>query len=305
MGKLVTTRELLAASQKRGVATVAFNVNNMELIQAITTAADEMNTPIILQASSGARKYAGDIYIRKLVEAAVATVKIPVALHLDHGADFESCKSAVDAGFTSVMIDGSHLPFDENVAVTKKVVDYAHKKGVSVEGELGKLAGIEDNVQSDHSAYTDPVAAQEFVKKTGVDSLAISIGTAHGAFKYKPGSNPELRLDILQEIHKLIPNTPLVLHGASSVTPADVKTINQNGGKIEDAMGICEEKLAKAIKFGVAKINVDSDLRLSMTAAIREYFAKNPSHFDPRQYMTYARDHVKEIVKVKLTNFSK
>ena len=296
--------EILESSKKRGVATVAFNVNNMELVQAITTAAEELKTPVILQVTSGARKYAGDIYIRKLVDAAVESISIPVALHLDHGADFEACKSAVDAGFTSVMIDGSHLPFAENIAITKKVVDYAHAHGVSVEGELGKIAGIEDNVSSATSAYTDPEMAKAFVLATGVDALAISIGTAHGAFKYKPGSNPELRLDILEKIHKNIPDTPLVLHGASSVTLTDVLTINKYGGKIENAMGIPETVLAKTIPLGVQKINVDSDLRLAMTAALRQYFVTNPTHFDPRQYLDYARMHVRELVKVKLINYS-
>jgi fructose-bisphosphate aldolase class II len=304
MSKIVTTKELLASARKKGVAVVAFNVNNMELVQAITQTANEMKTPVILQVTSGARKYAGDIFIRKLVEAAVETIDIPVALHLDHGDGYDACKSAVDSGFTSVMIDGSHLSLEENIALTKRVVDYAHKHGVSVEGELGKIAGIEDNVSSDHSAYTDPDAAKEFVAKTGVDALAISIGTAHGAFKYKPGSDPNLRFDILEQIHRAIPNTPLVLHGASSVTPEDVKTINKFGGKITDAMGVSEDKLAKAIPLGVTKINVDSDLRLALTAGLREYFAAHPDHFDPRQYMGAARNHVKEIVKKKLEYFS-
>jgi fructose-bisphosphate aldolase class II len=300
--EIVTTKKLLDDAKKRNVAIVAFNVNNMELVQAITQTADELGTPVILQVTSGARKYAGDKYIRKLVEAAASSIKVPVALHLDHGDSFETCKDAVDAGFTSVMIDGSHLSFEENVAVTKRVVDYAHKKGVSVEGELGKIAGIEDNVQSENSCYTDPKMAKEFVAKTGVDALAISIGTAHGAFKYK--SNPNFRFDICEAIQKEIPNTPLVLHGASSVTPADVATINKFGGKIENARGIGEEVLAKSIPLGVRKINVDSDLRLAFTAALREYFAKNPEHFDPRQYLAAARAHVKDIVKVKLTAFS-
>ena len=301
---LVTTKKLLIDARKKGVAVVAFNVNNMELVQAITSAADELKTPIILQVTSGAIKFAGIKYIRKLVEAATESISIDTALHLDHGADFEACKAAVDSGFTSVMIDGSHLPFEENIAVTKKVVDYAHKKGVSVEGELGQIAGIEDNVSSEHSKYTDPQMAKEFVEKTGVDALAISIGTAHGAFKYKVGSNPDLRFDICSAIRDLIPNTPLVLHGASSVTPEDVKTINKFGGKIENAMGVAEEKLAKSIPCGVTKINVDSDLRLALTAALRQYFHDNPSHFDPRQYMTAARQHVKELVAKKLNIFS-
>jgi fructose-bisphosphate aldolase class II len=300
--KLVTTKKLLDDAKKENRAIVAFNVNNMELVQAITETADSMGVPIILQVTSGAVKYAGMKYIRKLVEAAGESVKIPFALHLDHGADFETCKDAVDSGFTSVMIDGSHFPFEENIAITKKVVEYAHKKGVSVEGELGQIAGIEDNVSSENSHYTDPAAAKEFVAKTGVDALAISIGTAHGAFKYK--SAPNLRFDILAEIQKAVPTTPLVLHGASSVTASDVATINANGGKIENALGVSEETLARAIPLGVRKINVDSDLRLAFTAALREYFAKNPTHFDPRQYLAFARENVKKIVRKKLEVFS-
>ena len=300
--KPVTTKKLLEWAVKHNRAVCAFNVNNMELVQAVTSTADELGVPIILQVTNSAKKYAGIKYIRKLVEAAVESISVPVALHLDHGDSFEVCKDAIDSGFTSVMIDGSHLALEENIALTKKTVDYAKKKGVSVEGELGMIAGIEDNVQSEHSHYTNPDAAREFVTRTGVDALAVSIGTAHGAFKYK--DTPNLRFDILAEIHKQIPNTPLVLHGASSVTPADVATINKHGGIIKNALGVSEKILAQAIPLGVKKINIDSDLRLAFTAALREYFAKEPSHFDPRQYLAYARAHVKEIVKIKLEAFS-
>ena len=304
--KLVTTKELLAWAKKNNRAVCAFNVNNMELIQAVVCVADEMKLPVILQASSGARKYAGSTYIRSLVEAAAGSVSVPIALHLDHGDTFELCKDCVDSGFTSVMIDGSHHSFEENIALTKKVVEYAHKHGVSVEAELGQLAGVEDAVSSEHSYYTDPKQAAEFVLRTGVDSLAVSIGTAHGAFKYKTAAQANsLRFDILAEIQKNIPNTPLVLHGASSVTPEYVATINKFGGKIDNALGVSESVLAKSIPPGVRKINIDSDLRLAFTAAIREYFAKNPSEFDPRKYLAAAKAKVKEIVRKKLEAFSK
>jgi fructose-bisphosphate aldolase class II len=245
------------------------------------------------------------VYLKKLVEAAAACVKSPVALHLDHGDSFELCKASIDGGFTSVMIDGSSLPYEENIKLTKKVVDYAHEHGVDVEGELGQLAGIEEHVQNEESKYTNPATVKDFVKRTGVNSLAVSIGTSHGAHKYKVGTTPELRLDILSEIHNEIPKTPLVLHGASSVVPADVETINRFGGKIENALGMAEDKLAKTIPLGVRKINIDSDLRLAFTAAIREYMEKNPSHFDPRQYLGVAREHVKKLVKRKLEIFTK
>lgn len=300
--KLATLKELTDWAAKHNRAICAFNVNNMELIQAVTETANELGTPIILQVSSGARKYASMAYLMKLVEAAVQSIKVPVCLHLDHGDSFELCKSCIDGGFSSVMFDGSHLPFEENIKLTKKVVAYAKKRGVSVEAELGQLAGIEDDVSSEHSHYTDPAMAREFVTKTGVDALAISIGTAHGAFKYK--SEPNLRFDILAEIQKQIPGTPLVLHGASSVTPEYVNIINTYGGKIENALGVGEEYLARCIPLGVRKINIDSDLRLAMTSAIREYFAKNPAHFDPRQYLSFAKLRVKEIVKKKLQVFS-
>ena len=300
--KLTPTKQLLDWAKKRNRAVCAFNVNNMELIQAVTSAADELGIPIILQVSKGARNYASPVFLRKLVEAAVDTVKIPIALHLDHGDSFELCKDAIDSGFTSVMIDGSHLPFEENVALTKKVVEYAKTKKILVEGELGQISGIEEHVQNEKSHYTDPNQAREFVKRTGVGSLAVSIGTAHGAFKYK--SEPNLRFDILAEIQKKLPHTPLVLHGASSVTAADVETINNHGGKIINALGVSEKILAKAIPLGVRKINIDSDLRLAFTAKIREYFDQNPEHFDPRQYLSPARSHVNELVKKKLQFFS-
>ena len=304
MGKLVTVKELLADAKKRNRAVVAFNVNNMELLQAVTETANDMGVGIILQVSNGARKYASMHYLMSLVRTAAEEIDVPIALHLDHGDSFELCKLCIDGGFSSVMIDGSHLPLEENIALTKKVVDYAKPKGVSVEGELGQISGVEDDVNKAKSYYTDPEEAKRFVKETGVDSLAVSIGTAHGAFKYKE-PNPTLRFDILEQIQKAIPDTPLVLHGASSVTPADVETINKYGGEIKNAFGIDESILAKAIPLGVRKINVDSDLRLAVTATIRRHFAENPTHFDPRQYLGPARLAVKEVVRRKLISFSK
>jgi len=284
-------------------AICAFNVNNMELIQAVTEAAVELDTPIILQVSKGARQYASMPYLVNLVESAKTVLpKLQVKLHLDHGDSFEICKECIDAGFDSVMIDGSHLAFEENIALTKRVVDYARQFGKEVEGELGQIAGIEEHVENEKSLYTCPKQAKEFVERTGVSSLAISIGTAHGAFKYK-APNPSLRFDILEQIHKEIPNTPLVLHGASSVTPSDVATINKFGGKIENAYGMEEKLLAKTIPLGVKKINIDSDLRLAFTAKLREYLAENPTHFDPRQYLSAARAHVKQIVINKISTF--
>ena len=291
--------EALQWAIKNNRAVVAFNVTNMELVQAITEAATELNVPIILQATSGGIRYAGLEYLVGLAKIASKTKAL---MHLDHGASFEDCKAAIDAGFTSVMIDGSHLAFEENIALTKRVVDYAHARGVSVEGELGQIAGIEDDKSNEKSLYTDPKLVREFVERTGVDALAISIGTAHGAFKYK--TEPQFRFDILEAIHKEIPNTPLVLHGASSVTPEDVATINKYGGRIENAMGVSEEVLAKAIPLGVRKINIDSDLRLAFTASLRKYLHDNPSHFDPRQYLGAARTAVKVLVKRKLQAFS-
>jgi fructose-bisphosphate aldolase class II len=299
---LVTTTEMFKKAYEGGYAIGAFNVNNMEIIQGITEAAAKLNAPLILQVSAGARKYANHTYLTKLVEAAVIETGLPIALHLDHGADFETCKSCIDGGFTSVMIDGSHLTYEENVALTKKVVEYAHAHSVTVEGELGRLAGVEDDVQvsEEDSSYTNPDEVYDFVTKTGVDSLAIAIGTSHGAFKFKPGQDPKIRLDILEEIEKQLPGFPIVLHGASSVVPEFVDEINKFGGKMDNAIGIPESELRKAAQKAVCKINIDSDLRLAMTAAIRKYMAENPSHFDPRQYLSPARDAIMEMVAHKI-----
>lgn len=299
---LVNTREMFKKAYEGGYAIGAFNVNNMEIIQGITEAAKEKNAPIILQVSAGARKYAKHIYLTKLVEAAIIDTELPIVLHLDHGADFETCKSCIDGGFTSVMIDGSHHSFEDNIALTKKVVEYAHAKNVTVEGELGQLAGVEDdvNVSAANASYTDPAQVEEFVTRTGVDSLAIAIGTSHGAFKFKPGQKPQLRFDILEEVSKRLPGFPIVLHGASSVIQADVAIVNKFGGKMPDAIGIPEEMLRQAATMAVCKINIDSDLRLAMTAALRQYMVEHPDHFDPRQYLTPARDHIKELVMHKL-----
>ncbi|MCX7842106.1 MAG: class II fructose-1,6-bisphosphate aldolase [Clostridia bacterium] len=301
---LVNTREMFKKAYEGGYAIGAFNVNNMEIVQGITEAAKEVNAPLILQVSAGARKYANHTYLMKLIEAAIIETGLPIAVHLDHGDTFELCKSCIDGGFTSVMIDGSHHSFEENIALTKKVVDYAHERGVTVEGELGRLAGIEDdvNVSDADAAYTDPAQVEEFVAKTGVDSLAIAIGTSHGAYKFKPGQTPKLRFDILEKIQQRLPNFPIVLHGASSVIPEFVEMINKYGGKMPDAIGIPEDMLRKAASMAVCKINIDSDLRLAMTASIRKYFAENPSHFDPRQYLAPARAAIKELVKNKLIN---
>ncbi|MCR5649604.1 MAG: class II fructose-1,6-bisphosphate aldolase [Lachnospiraceae bacterium] len=301
---LVTTTEMFKKAYDGGYAIGAFNVNNMEIVQAITEAANELHSPIILQASAGARKYAKQIYLMKLVEAAVEDTDIPIAMHLDHGADFEICKACVDGGFSSVMIDASSQSFEDNVAVSKKVADYAHDKGAVVEAELGTLAGVEDdvNVADDKAMYTDPDQVEEFVKRTGVDSLAIAIGTSHGAYKFKPGTDPKLRLDILAEVAKRLPGFPIVLHGSSSVPPKYVKIINEHGGALKDAIGIPEDQLREAAKGAVCKINIDSDLRLGMTAGIREHFEAHPDHFDPRQYLTDGRAYVKEIVHNKIIN---
>ena len=301
---LVSTKEMFEKAYKEGYAIGAFNVNNMEIIQGITEAAKEENAPLILQVSSGARKYANHTYLVKLVEAAIQETGLPIALHLDHGDTFELCKSCIDGGFTSVMIDGSHHSFEDNIALTKQVVEYAHAHGVTVEGELGRLAGIEDavNVSDKDASYTDPDQVQEFVEKTGVDSLAIAIGTSHGAYKFKPGQKPQLRFDILEEVEKRLPGFPIVLHGASSVIPEYVNIINANGGRMPDAIGIPEDMLRKAASMAVCKINIDSDLRLAMTAAIREHFAQSPEHFDPRQYLSPARANIKSLVKHKLVN---
>jgi fructose-bisphosphate aldolase class II len=287
-----------------GYAIGAFNVNNMEIVQGITEAAKEVNSPLILQVSAGARKYAKHVYLMKLVEAALEDTQLPICLHLDHGDTFELCKSCVDGGFTSVMIDGSKHSFEDNVALTSQVVEYAHSHGVVVEGELGRLAGIEDavNVSTADSSYTDPGQVQEFVERTGVDSLAIAIGTSHGAYKFKPGQKPQLRFDILEEVAKRLPGFPIVLHGASSVIPKYVDIINSNGGNMPDAIGIPEDMLRKAAKMAVCKINIDSDLRLAMTAGIRQHFNEHPEHFDPRQYLTVGRDNIRDLVKNKIVN---
>ena len=298
---LVTTKEMFEKSMKEGFAIGAFNVNNMEIVQGIVDAAAENNSPVILQASSSAIKYARINYLMKLIEAAVEEhPNIPIAVHLDHGPDFETCKKCVDAGFTSVMFDGSKYDFEENIRLTKEVVEYAHAHGVVVEAELGKLAGIEDdvNVATDEAKYTDPAQAEEFVRRTGVDSLAIAIGTSHGAYKFK--GEAKLRFDILKEIKARIPNTPIVLHGASTVIPELVDMCNQYGGNIPGAKGVPDEILHEASISGVSKINVDTDLRLAMTAGIRKVFAEDPSAFDPRKYLTPARELVKETVSHKI-----
>ena len=300
---LVTSKEMFAKAYDGGYAIGAFNVNNMEIVQGITEACQEERAPVILQVSKGARAYANHTYLVKLVEAAVATCPdIPIVLHLDHGPDFETCKSCIDGGFTSVMIDASSKPFAENIEITRKVVEYAHDHGVVVEAELGTLAGIEDDVKvADHAAsYTRPEEVEEFVSKTGCDSLAIAIGTSHGAYKFKPGQKPQLRFDILQQVSDRLPGFPIVLHGASSVIQADVETVNRFGGQMPDAIGIPEEMLRHAAEMAVCKINIDSDLRLAMTAAIRQHMFEHPDHFDPRQYLTPARDHIRELVRHKM-----
>lgn len=299
---LVTTTEMFKKAYDGGYAIGAFNVNNMEIVQAITEAADELRSPIILQCSAGARKYAKHAYLVHLVQAALEETDIPIALHLDHGADFEICKQCIDGGFTSVMYDGSSLPYEENIKIAKQVAEYAHDKGVVVEAELGTLAGIEDDVKVEHGAesYTQPDQVEDFVTRTGVDSLAIAIGTSHGAYKFKPGQKPQLRFDILDEVSKRLPGFPIVLHGASSVLPKYVDIINANGGKMEDAIGIPEDMLRQAARSAVCKINIDSDLRLGLTAGIREHMAAHPEHFDPRQYLTDGRAYVKEVVAHKI-----
>ena len=296
---LVTTKDMFEKSMKEHFAIGAFNVNNMEIIQGIVDAAAEQNSPVILQASSSAIKYARVPYLKKMIEAALEEHDIPVVLHLDHGPDFETCKMCIDNGFTSVMIDGSKYDFEENVALTKKVVDYAHSHGVVVEAELGKLAGIEDevNVSASDAMYTDPEQAKEFVERTGCDSLAIAIGTSHGAYKFK--GEAKLRFDILAKVKELIPNTPIVLHGASTVIPEFVEQCNKYGGNIPGAKGVPDEMLHEASLSGVSKINVDTDLRLAMTGAIREVFTEDPSVFDPRKYLGVARTQIKDIVEHK------
>ncbi len=304
---LVNTTEMFKKAYAEGYAIGAFNVNNMEIVQGITEAAIMEKAPVILQVSKGARAYAKHIYLVKLVEAALqdaadSGLDLPIALHLDHGPDFETCKSCIDGGFTSVMIDGSHLPFEKNIEETKKVVDYAHKYGVTVEGELGRLAGVEDDVKvhADDALYTDPNEVEEFVKSTGVDSLAIAIGTSHGAFKFK--GEPHLRFDILEEVSRRLPGFPIVLHGASSVMPEYVEMINKFGGSMPGAQGVPEEMLRKAASMAVCKINVDSDLRLAMTGVIRKQFAEHPDQFDPRQYLSPARAALRDMVRHKMVN---
>lgn len=304
---LVNTKEMFAKAVKGGYAIPAFNFNNMEQMQAILQACVATKSPVILQVSSGARKYANQTLLRYMAQGAVEYAKelgcnIPIVLHLDHGDSFELCKSCVDMGFSSVMIDGSHLPYDENVALTRKVVEYAHKYDVTVEGELGVLAGVEDDVKAEHHTYTQPEEVEDFVKKTGVDSLAISIGTSHGAFKFKPGQKPEIRLDILHEIEKRIPGFPIVLHGSSSVPQDIVAEINHFGGRLKDSIGIPENQLREAAKSAVCKINIDSDGRLAMTAAIRRVFTEHPEEFDPRKYLGPARDKLKELYMHKIVN---
>jgi fructose-bisphosphate aldolase class II len=299
---LVNTRELFRKAYEGGYAIGAFNVNNMEIIQGITEGGKLENAPLILQVSAGARKYAKHVYLMKMIEAAILDTDLPIVVHLDHGPDFETCKSCIDGGFTSVMIDGSHLSFEENIAVTKKVVEYAHDRNVTVEGELGRLAGVEDAVavNDDDARYTDPAEVQEFVSRTGVDSLAIAIGTSHGAFKFK--GEPRLRFDILEKVAQKLPGFPIVLHGASSVIPEYVDMINQYGGDMPGAQGVPEAMLRKAAQMAVCKINIDSDLRLAFTAVIRKHLAEHPDHFDPRQYMTDARTALREMVRHKIVS---
>ena len=299
---MVNTTEMFKKAYAGGYAIGAFNVNNMEIVQGITEAAKEVNAPLILQVSSGARKYANHTYLMKLIEAALIETDLPIAVHLDHGDTFELCKSCIDGGFTSVMIDGSHHSFEENIALTKKVVEYAHAHGVTVEGELGRLAGVEDdvNVSAEDSSYTQPDEVEEFVSRTGVDSLAIAIGTSHGAFKF--AGEAKLRFDILEEIQRRMPGYPIVLHGASSVIPEYVDMINNFGGVMPGAKGVPEEMLRQAASLAVCKINIDSDLRLAMTASIRRVFAQTPAEFDPRKYLGPARDEIKKLVKNKLIN---
>ena len=312
---LVTTTEMFKKAYDGGYAIGAFNVNNMEIVQAITEACREEKSPVILQVSKGARDYANPTYLVKLVEAAVIECpEIPIALHLDHGDSFETCKSCIDGGFTSVMIDASSKSFEENIAITRKVVEYAHDHGVVVEAELGSLAGIEDdvNVSAEAASYTRPEEVEEFVTRTGCDSLAIAIGTSHGAYKFTPEQctlneqgilvPPALRFDVLEEVTKRLPGFPIVLHGSSSVPQEDVAMINANGGKMPNAIGVPEEQLRKAASLSVCKINIDSDLRLALTGTVRKYFNDNPSHFDPRQYLKPARANIKEVVRHKLIN---
>ena len=298
----VSTKEMFEKAYQGGYAIGAFNVNNMEIVQGITEAAKLESSPVILQVSAGARKYAKHNYLIKLVEAAVMETGLPIALHLDHGENFDICKACVDGGFSSVMIDGSKHSFEENIAITRQVVEYAHAHSVVVEGELGKLAGVEDdvNVADEDAQFTNPAEVEEFVSRTGVDSLAIAIGTSHGAYKFKPGQKPRLRFDILEQISQRLPGFPIVLHGASSVPQEYVQIVNQYGGSMPDAIGIPEEMLRQAASMAVCKINIDSDLRLCMTAAVRKHLVQHPDHFDPRQYLADGREAITEIVRHKL-----
>ena len=299
---LVTSTEMFKKAYEGGYAIGAFNVNNMEIIQGITEGAKELNAPLILQVSAGARKYANHTYLMKLVEAAIIETGLPICLHLDHGDSFELCKSCIDCGFTSVMIDGSHHAYEDNVALTRQVVEYAHDHGVVVEGELGRLEGVEDDVKVaiGQGSYTDPDQVYDFVTRTGVDSLAIAIGTSHGAYKFKPGTKPQLRFDILEEVQKRLPGFPIVLHGASSVIPEFVEKINKYGGNMPDAIGVPEDMLRQAASMAVCKINIDSDLRLAMTASVREHLYTHPDHFDPRQYLKPGREAIKQMVMHKI-----
>ena len=299
---LVTSTEMFKKAYEGGYAIGAFNVNNMEIIQGITEGAKELNAPLILQVSAGARKYANHTYLMKLVEAAIIETGLPICLHLDHGDSFELCKSCIDGGFTSVMIDGSHHAYEDNVALTRQVVEYAHDHGVVVEGELGRLEGVEDDVKVaiGQGSYTDPDQVYDFVTRTGVDSLAIAIGTSHGAYKFKPGTKPQLRFDILEEVQKRLPGFPIVLHGASSVIPEFVEKINKYGGNMPDAIGVPEDMLRQAASMAVCKINIDSDLRLAMTASVREHLYTHPDHFDPRQYLKPGREAIKQMVIHKI-----
>ena len=299
---LVTSTEMFKKAYEGGYAIGAFNVNNMEIIQGITEGAKELNAPLILQVSAGARKYANHTYLMKLVEAAIIETGLPICLHLDHGDSFELCKSCIDGGFTSVMIDGSHHAYEDNVALTRQVVEYAHDHGVVVEGELGRLEGVEDDVKVaiGQGSYTDPDQVYDFVTRTGVDSLAIAIGTSHGAYKFKPGTKPQLRFDILEEVQKRLPGFPIVLHGASSVIPEFVEKINKYGGNMPDAIGVPEDMLRQAASMAVCKINIDSDLRLAMTASVREHLYTHPDHFDPRQYLKPGREAIKQMVMHKI-----
>ena len=301
---LVTTTEMFKKAYDGGYAIGAFNVNNMEIVQGITEAAAELRAPLIPQVSKGSRAYANHTDLMKLVEAAVIETNLPICLHLDHGDSFELCKSCIDGGFTSVMIDASSKPFEENIAITKQVVEYAHDHGVVVEAELGTLAGIEDEVKVEegHASYTRPEEVQEFVSRTGCDSLAIAIGTSHGAYKFKPGTKPQLRFDVLEAVEKNLPGFPIVLHGASSVPQQFVDEINKYGGNMPGAIGVPEDQLRQAARSAVCKINIDSDLRLAMTATIRKYFAEHPADFDPRQYLKPARAAIKEMVAHKIVD---